>query len=776
MRKTLLSILAAVMALSMFTGCSGQEAVKAEAASQVAKTVKAPYSDFTYEVDPATFDIVIDRDGVKEHASVPMKRRNFTELKKEADRMEWTYPEEQVKVIIEKKEDYLNIRIQSIGAEQFAWPTVQADSYMLPLWEGKRIPSSDPNWKQFLQDETFTWSESFSMNFMAMNMKHYALLYIVENPFNNEVSFDTESNIGMTFSHEFPSINPKKEYGFRLYVTNNDPVAIAKLYRGYVQEKQGFKTLAEKAQDNPEIKKLYGAPHIYMWNNQLLTDSNIRWQAMKKKLNDPIWTWIAELADRYTEDGAQELNSVLQEVKKESLNAYHKRVIVKALNQVIKLEQLYRPDRFQSADAALLKTIADGVDKLSEQKLYAFNKNLLKSAFQEAVDDPSEWGRDHSTELVEDMHQAGIAKAWIGLPNWADGLMNPAFVEKAAKLGYLIGPYDSYHSIQKQENKDWNTAYFSDNSLYEQATITNEKGKKIGGFLNRGRKLNPALSLPSVKQRVDSILQDGIMYNSWFIDCDATGEIYDDYSPGHVTTQEQDMDARLERMDYIAKEKHMVIGSEGGNDFASRVIAFAHGLETPVIKWSDKDMREDKNSPYYVGAYWSAQGGIPERYAKQVPIKELYQHVYVDPAYTLPLFKLVYNDSVITTHHWEWGSLKIKDEAAERMLYELLYNVPPLYHLDKEEWESHKKMITDYLAVWSPFHAKAVTKEMTAFQVLSPDRLVQSAEYGSDLKVVANFSDKDAVYGNDTVKAKSAVIYEGDKQTVFNAASAVRQR
>ena len=40
-------------------------------------------------------------------------------------------------------------------------------------------------------------------------------------------------------------------------------------------------------------------------------------------------------------------------------------------------------------------------------------------------------------------------------------------------------------------------------------------------------------------------------FNSWFIDCDATGEIYDDYTPSHITTQEEDLAARLERMSYI---------------------------------------------------------------------------------------------------------------------------------------------------------------------------------------------------------------------------------
>jgi hypothetical protein len=173
-------------------------------------------------------------------------------------------------------------------------------------------------------------------------------------------------------------------------------------------------------------------------------------------------------------------------------------------------------------------------------------------------------------------------------------------------------------------------------------------------------------------------------------------------------------------------------------------------------------MRTNKTSKYYVGAYYSPQGGIPERYSKQVPIKEEYKAIYIDPVYTLPLFKLVYNDSVITTHHWEWGSLKIKDEVADRMLYELLYNVPPLYHLDKKAWITNKELITSYMKVWAPFHQKAVTQAMTGFQVLSQDRLVQSTSYGQDLKVIANFSNQDFKYNKQVIKAKSAVIYKGN--------------
>lgn len=266
---------------------------------------------------------------------------------------------------------------------------------------------------------------------------------------------------------------------------------------------------------------------------------------------------------------------------------------------------------------------------------------------------------------------------------------------------------------------------------------------------------------------MNDILQNGPKYNSWFIDCDATGEIYDDYSAKHITTQEQDLKARLKRMDYIAQEKGMVVGSEGGNDFASSTIAFAHGIETPVIKWDDEDMRKNKTSPYYVGGYWSPNQNVPEKYAKQVPLKEEYKQVYLNPVYSVPLYKLVYNDSVITTHHWEWGSLKAKDEVGNRMLSELLYNVPPLYHLDEVEWNKHKKEITEHLKVWNEVHEKAVKEEMTNFAYLSEDKLVQSVSYGKDIKIIVNFSNEDMEVEKTKIKAKSAYIDNQGKKSVY---------
>ena len=74
--------------------------------------------------------------------------------------------------------------------------------------------------------------------------------------FNNELKFHSDPKIGFDFTHEFPSINKNKTYGFQLYVTNNDAVSIAKLYKDDIVRKGEFKTLQEKARKNKRNRKV----------------------------------------------------------------------------------------------------------------------------------------------------------------------------------------------------------------------------------------------------------------------------------------------------------------------------------------------------------------------------------------------------------------------------------------------------------------------------------------------------------------------------------------
>lgn len=763
MKKLIATVLLATTTAGVLGGCGKNNL------SINNKYDKALNMDFTFNVDPETFKLEVNSNGVTELVSEPFESMEITDLKDKGDNISWNYKEKDINVEIEKKDNYLDVNIKSnkLTENEFTWPKVKGEGYMIPLNQGKYIPSDDEVWKEYLKDNELKGIEGLSMQFFAVNKKDYSLVYVIENPYNNNILFNTDENIELSFNHEYPSINEEKEYGFRIYVTEKDPVNVAKTYKNYIVEKGEFKTLAEKAKENKNIEKLYGAPHAYFWDTSVISEENIKWNTLLGNFPLDLSSWIQELLNSKVEDGA-ELADAFNDINTlDYVDKYTKNRIIKGLSAVLQLNEFYSDEIFNDVDKESKNLIEKGIENLNSVELIDLNKKLLKSKLGNSVDPVEDWANSNTIDILEDMKASGLDNMWIGLDDWREGFRKPEFIQKANEMGYLIGTYDSYHSIHKPGEEQWITAEFNDKTLFENATVSKKDGRKIEGFQGVGRKLNPTLAMPSVKERVSGILDTGLPFNSWFLDTDGTGEVFDDYSPNHTTTEEEDIKARIERMEYLQKEHKMVVGTEGGNDFANKTVAFAHGIETPSFSWMDKDMSKNKDSEYYVGRYYSSYGGVPEMFSKQIPLKETYQKLFIDTTYTIPLYKLVYNDSVITTHWWGWGTLKLQDQIKDRMLYEVLYNVPPLYHLDKVEWEKHKEEIVKHSKVWSEFSKKAINKEMTDFKILSDDKLVQMTSFGKDLKVIANFSDEKVNVEGENIEAKSLIIIEGNNKTTY---------
>lgn len=759
MKKIIPIILVLLVTINVATGCSK----KVYDIETTASSEKVGSLDFDFKVIPETFEVNLISDSCKYQVSSPIQKRKVTNFKESKGIVSWTYPEENVDINMKKTVRSLDIKIKSTINDEakFTWPNVEGDNFILPMDEGKFIPTDDKDWKEHLKGNCYNLLESFSMQFFAVEKGDRSLTYIIDNKFNNEIKFGEGNNsrLNFSFSHDYPRINKNREYGFKIYLTGKDIVDVAKIYKNYVIDIGEFKTLKEKADSNKNIEKLYGAPHIYFWGESAISSEDIIWPNLKNELSD---TFIVKLRDilKDQEDGS-ELIIVFDQIKNQDyVDKYQKNQIVRALNIALMSDKFHDNKTFNITDEKLQKKI-DNIKDAKGTDLVELNKQILKTELKSSTKDVGEWAKDKTIDLVNDIYNSGIKRAWIGFDDINANYVSNYLVYKAEELGYLVAPYDSYHSIHKSGDEKWGTASFTDKSLYENATVENSKGEKEVGFQGEGRKLNPTLSMPSVKERVTGILDNGYKFNSWFIDCDATGEIYDDYSKNHITTKEEDLNARLERMSYIRDDKNMVIGSEGGNDYASSTIAFAHGIETPAFAWVDPDMSKNKESENYVGRYYSASGGVPEVFAKQIPVKEKFKKLYINPDYSIPLFKLVYNDSVISTHQWLWGTFKIKDEVENRMMKEILYNVPSMYHLDREEWNKHKESIVVHNNVWSKFSEKAIKEEMTDFKILTDDRLVQETRYGDNIRVIANFSDKDYKQDQFNVKANSVVIYNG---------------
>lgn len=795
--------------MGILTGCASRisigesnDKMQSESADNKADANQDGTASLTaYEVIPETFSLKFQKGSESVVVSQPGDERLVENFKQENGVSSWLYPEEKTAVTITPAEDYLQVVIRSEAEtdNEFNWPVIMGDQYYLPLGEGKRVPKDDPVWNGYLKGKSFAVMEQLSMPFWAVAQGDHAIVTVLENPYRSQLLFSDAEENSFTLNHAYPKIDPQKEQKFRFYLTENDPVAAAKIYRGYVMEKGDFVTLKEKETKNPDIQKLYGAPHIYLWGEFIISPENVNWQAFRRGMNssaidnsakdsnvkysstkDSNATGNSEIDNKINPGVIDSLKSSIEQLEsgEEAINAfaeietqdyvseYQKDIICRALSEVLKKDDFYREDIMKVQDSFMQKCIEKGLDRMNESEKLQFNKHALAVNLPEIFSEADTWMNQETVNLVRDLKDSGIDRAWIGLNSWEQAFAKPELVETAVSLGYLMGPYDSYHSIHKPGEEQWITAKFSDSSLYENAVIEDENGEKITGFQDVGRKLNPTLSIPAVKQRLAGIEENGMPFNSWFIDCDATGEIYDDYTPEHITTQQEDLQARLERMAWI-RDSRKVIGSEGGNDFAASTIAFAHGIELQSFSWMDEDMKSNKDSEYYIGKYYNPKGGAAERFTRQVPVKELYAQIFLNPTYDVPLFKLVYNDSVITTYHWDWSTFKIKDKVGDRMLREVLYNVPPLYHLDRTEWEKYKTPITEHTAVWSGFSKEAVLQEMTDFKYITEDGMVQMTEYGDQLQAVANYTDADYQYEKQNIPAHSVLLEQNGNQVIY---------
>jgi hypothetical protein len=180
---------------------------------------------------------------------------------------------------------------------------------------------------------------------------------------------------------------------------------------------------------------------------------------------------------------------------------------------------------------------------------------------------------------------------------------------------------------------------------------------------------------------------------------------------------------------------------------------------TPVIGWGDTDL-SDKKSQYYLGAYYPPEE--PRVFFKPVPLKEEYRYIYFEPRFRLPLFQTVFHDSVIATHHWSFASLKTQDQAKTVELLELLYQVPPLYHLNVPEFQRRKAQLKRHYAFFSPLHRETALLPMTGFQWLTPDGTVQRTTFGGSIELVANFGSGDFRYGGMTLGKESILVARRD--------------
>ncbi|RKU29243.1 hypothetical protein C6497_06655 [Candidatus Poribacteria bacterium] len=710
-------------------------------------------SEWTVQIVPKTLAVQAKPTSTEVEVPISLGQTGFDNINEfiQNDKIAtWKIPDRFLTVRFELTADSLSVEfaqdIQFNETLNLTWPLIEnfqsLQGYILPLFEGCYVPKDDSRWQNFLINHgPLNTTADLSMPFFGLAIKDQTLTYILTNPFNNQIHFKTTSTsgLGMHVSHAFTPNWKKGRYGFHISLGDASPVTPAKLYRRYLIENDEFISFTDKIKKTPEAKKLLGAAHVYLWGGKLLSQYDVTdWNRFARKLisENKVARQIWSGFNTETKKAVQEIS------QSEYPSRYVRRVVSRALSEQLEDRRFYNPANW--TDISFVPELAILVNKdvstLTYSELYRRNCLLLFAAFPMLFHHPDEWGDGLSVKLLQKFVENSLDRLWLGVDSWQDGYRHPTAVAKGIELGYLIGPYDSYHSIHHPNEKDtWETAQF-DLKLYESGAIVNADGTKSRGFKKKGYHLSPLVAQPYVENRVNNILtQMSTNFNSWFIDCDAFGQLFDDYSQLHPATQLDDMHARLTRMSWIRDTHNMVVGSEGGSAYAASILHFAHGMTVPVIGWGDRDMK-DKSSQYYTGGYWPPEG--PAIHIKQVPLKAKYLYHYFDPRFRLPLYQIVFHDSVITTNHWGSGSLKFKNAIDTLALLELLYNVPPLYHLNIEEFSKHQDWISRHYAFFSPLHRQIGGQQMTDFEWLNSDKHIQRTEFGEVIEMLANFGYK----------------------------------
>lgn len=427
------------------------------------------------------------------------------------------------------------------------------------------------------------------------------------------------------------------------------------------------------------------------------------WQAMEPQSRDAFTALNGKIPEKWQ-----------QPFLADSLN--------QALKKVIPLSRTQDDSDFMAAQKAQAQAIRADV----RQQLGPF---LAPEA---------DWGQGLSLPLLTALTRAKLDKLWLGADNWTAAWYQPQAISYAKEHGYLIAAYDSYDTaIPAGKNTEWLTAQIP-SELREKCAIVTRTGKKLPGFGGDGYYLNPGCMQDFSEKRMTELVQlTGI--NSLFLDVDGTGMVSDDYNPASPTSAENMAAARNNRLRSVAEKIRIPAGSEDGNAVTAQYLMFAHGTETRGFGWSDADIHRNKNSPYYLGAWWPENE--PAIFFKPGKLKDIYLTTEFDPRWRLPLYQAVFHDAVITTHHWTLDNLKFPAVTTTRELLSQLYNTPPLYNLSRNTVQTRLPAMIKSDRIFRPLHQLLWNKALTGFRWLDNDGWVQQTKFSDGSVITVNFAD-----------------------------------
>lgn len=683
------------------------------------------------DLDPATLAATATtRDGVETVISSATPRETVVDLLQTPVTAQWRRGDATV-IHASLENDALHLRFERSTPGVVAWPALpsQGGALLLPLHEGYYLPANDSAWRDELLNAygEVNTTEDLTLPVIGLAWPDRVLSVLFATPFNNTVRFRADGpNVAMTAEHDVNALNQADPYTVIVSLDMPDWLAPAKRYRHWLQAQGGFVPLKDKLARVPDGGRLIGASHLYLWGDRLLVEQDVRdWPQLKALLPR---AWIGK--DKEAREALSAPHS----------GPYVQQVLVSAINAAL-------AEQFPGDTAAAMQQ----------------RRQRLEATLGKALQPDALRGDSASPRMIHALQAAGLPRLWLGLPDWTAGWASPDAVDAAVRAGYLVAPYDSYDTAlpDSNDNPSWLSAQLGQDA-FERCGIMKPDGQRLKGFQGSGVYTNAACIRPLMERRVRALRADA-PYNSWFLDVAATGMVFDDVDPAKPTSQAQDAANRNAALAWLAESQKLVVGSEVGSAVVNRHIVFAHGAQTSGFGWGDPQMRRERASPYYLGAW--APEHQPAFFFKQSRLKPHYQQVYFNPARRLPLLQAAFHDSVVSTHHWTLDSLKFRESRSTTELLQQLYNVPPLLNLSVATAASRIAYLRQLDAFFRPLHEALFDQALVDFRWRDAHGQVQQTTFADGSMILANFSEQPQQVDGRTLPARSAAARLADGRT-----------
>lgn len=342
--------------------------------------------------------------------------------------------------------------------------------------------------------------------------------------------------------------------------------------------------------------------------------------------------------------------------------------------------------------------------------------------------------------FARELKNKGISKVLFSMYDRS----SRATIEQINDLGFLTALYDNYRDTWPPEVPG---AYSHEG--WPNDLVLDRNGQPLPGWVATingiqytGGQVCSIPALARARQRVTADLAE-IPFNARLLDTTTAVIWHQCYHPSHATTKTVDGSYRMRLLGFVSGDKKNVTGSEDGIADAVPVADYFEGMLSIHAGRLPNSGNNVFSVPY------------------MTPTKEFMRY-QVGVSYRIPLWELIFHDTVVTTWYWGDSTNRIPEVWWRRDLFNILYGNMPLWAIrDYAHWRQlERTFIASYRNV-SPVFEKVGYKEMLTHAFLTEDHSVQETTFSGNISVVVNFGSADyPLAPSVTVRAHGFVVLE----------------